>query len=225
MLLLACFGGCDRSGTAGRHTYKAKVETIRLYDVELGPDASPEDVAYVLLRVVRDKREAVRTNDRATSEKMTEALVSLAAPEKILSEYQSRVPSGAVNLLNVDKTANEAARTWGPSLAHYTDCFKTDRAEAAKVMTTLRRSDQQAVVMVPVYEKTYASSATLQVKLIKEQGYWRVWGVAYLSPSEAKRDQVVQRVFGKNAPRGASQPASRPASQPVSQPATQVSQP
>jgi len=213
--LLAAAGGCKDTRTAGKTIYEPKTETISLYDVELGPQAPPQDVVYVFLRVARDKRQAVRDDDKEARKKLNKALVSLAAPDRITARYKKFLTESQLKSVEANVRINEVARLWGPVVAHYTQCFPTDRRAAIKQMRLIRRSETEVDVDFPVREETYHSSAILRVSMAREKGYWRIWKVGYMGPGAVKRSAD----SATKVPAVSTRPASKPVSKPALKPA------
>lgn len=178
-VILLSLVGCKETRTAGKEIYEPAVETVTCYGVQLGPGAPPEDVVYVLLQAVAEKRQAVLDSDDQAKENATRTLVSLAAPEKIMEEFRKRFPSGKGAAFRPAVRINEMARSWGPALAHYTGCFVKDHDALVAKMTRIPQSESQVTVSFPVHEDRYQSSALLLVRLIKEKGYWRIWKLEY----------------------------------------------
>ncbi len=161
---------------------------ISAHGLTLGRDATPEQVAYVLLMAIRDDVLAVR-NDPDVREtegfKLQRRLAGPAAPPEVL------------------KKRTEAVRRWAPTLAYYVDGFELDPIRA---MESMYREGQpggpKATVLYDMICPTDSGArATAKIDLIKENNYWRVLRIGY-SPVTAL------------AAKSTTQPTTRPAHPP-----------
>ncbi|MBI4582060.1 MAG: hypothetical protein HY718_20350, partial [Planctomycetes bacterium] len=177
----------------------AEVRTVEAYGVTLGPEATPQEVVYVLLRSIADDYEAAKAKDAKAARSAQELTFSLAAP-KIMEERLV----GAVNQLNDlhkkslgderDARLFKTARYWAPIVGHYRASFQDiDLATLTRDSWVAMAADgRTAEFFHPVAhdrsqtDPAKAETATLKIELNRESAqaggpeYWRVSRVRFL---------------------------------------------
>jgi len=179
--LFTLVAGCRDRHLAGQKLEPVEVKTVTAYGVSLGPEASPRQVAFVLLRALRDDVLAARRKDRQAGKQAWATERSLAAPGRILANL-SRLLERAT--MRVELSATEAvykeSKFWAPVVAHYVDCLDLtlEQAEARMYLLKDAAADVQHVLL-DVENPADQSKATVKVSLAQEAGYWRVYRVGF----------------------------------------------
>ena len=179
-----------------------KTQVVEAYGQTLDESASPQQVAYVLIRSLHDDVQAAQAHDHDAQEQAFETTFSLAA----FSEIDKRLEKafGAVggeegkgkgpNSVRAGKI-HEVIYHWAPVVAHYVRSFDTDyEAAVAKMKSKSNKDESVARVLYPVaHDPTQTDpdlrqDAMLDIGLVKEkatdgeQMFWRVTRIAYVGP-------------------------------------------
>lgn len=169
-LWLAC--GRD-ARLADRKLRRPEVKTVTHYGVTLDKNASPKQVAYVLLRAIRDD---VLTK---TDEQRQHAL-DIQFDVCAAGEIQKINPTS----LTPDEFVFQVVHRWTPTVSHYVRDFEMEWEEAdARLVTARPRTakgsandaDQRQVLM-EVKDPSGEPNAqvVLVIWLVRDEGYWRV---------------------------------------------------
>lgn len=178
--LLVC--ACDKGDArlADERLRDPKTQAVTQYDVELDESATPVQVAYVLLRAIRDDMNAETREQR---EAALDVQFDLSAAEYLKSLNRTSLDDleflfGMVN-------------RWAPTLGHYAQQFDTDwkSAESSLVLqgpveeVSSDATRSKAIVLREVADPAGDpnAGAVLAVWMIKERGFWRVTHVGFLS--------------------------------------------
>lgn len=163
------------------------VRTVSAYDITLGPDASPEDVVYVLLRAIHDHVKAAQAGDRAAVRAAQKIERSVAAPKRIYELLHTSIPESALpsNLTRAQAVYFET-KSWAPVAAHYAEDLHMTREQAESRMREVNRPPDVRVVHIDLENEEDHRHATLAISCAKEDGYWRVFKVAYSPMSVAR---------------------------------------
>ena len=216
MVLAAVLGaylaGCNE---AEESVPPSKVEGVTAYGVTLDQKASPQDVAYVLLRSLAEDVQAAQAHPprREDQKKANMITWSLAAPDEIerrLVEGRKMLTQGAAPANSLgpdrDKQIYAVVNLWAPIVAYYVDSFDKDRDKATQRMTV--RTAQGVTGLEVLYDVWPDPSRpdkdrhqTLSINVVMEKGYYRVARVSFVTPP-AKPKVVPLRV-------PATQPATR----------------
>jgi hypothetical protein len=178
--------------------------------VTLGLDASPKTVAYVLLRAIRDDVLAVQRHDRETLKRAWSTERSVAAPERIHADVGMARQGGAVvSEYTPAEAVYKIAMLWAPIVAHYVDALDLTREQAEEQMRVLTGSANERHVILDVENPQDHNRTTLQISMVQEKGYWRVYRVGYSAISVA---QLASTAASTGAvPSGGTRPTSAPA--------------
>lgn len=164
------------------------VRTVTAYDVTLGPGAAPEDVVYVLLRAIHDHVVAAKSGDREGVKTAMQIERSVAAPDHIHRLMKTVIDQ---NALPKDLTPAQAVhyqtKWWAPIAAHYVADLDLTREEARSRMGVIDRESFR-VVQIDVENPDDHRTATLNISLEQENGYWRVYNMSYSPFSIAGRN-------------------------------------
>jgi len=165
-------GGCQRdTRLAGRKLHGAQVRTVTHYGITLDQQASPQQVAFVALRAIRDD---VLAENQAARDAALERQFDVCAGHRILESNVRR--------LRPEEHLYDVVSHWAPTVAHYARGFETDW-DKAQVRLVLRQppdpgkpESARCAVLMEVTDATGGptASAVLVVHLAKDDGYWRV---------------------------------------------------
>jgi hypothetical protein len=173
-VLLVALGGCSRDvRLSGRKLRTVTVGTKSHYGVKLDPAATPEQVAYVLLRAIRDDFQARTSAER---EAALDVQFDLAAVNVIGKHNRARM-NPAEFLYNV-------VYRWTPTVSHYVSDFETDFDRARprllvsdpKPAADATDGSQECEVRMEVRDPggDPNARAVMVVYLSQDSGYWRV---------------------------------------------------
>jgi hypothetical protein len=169
----------------------AKTETVNAYGLTLDENASPEQVAYVLLRSLSDDVEAAQAFKHAEQTKALHRTFALAAHtemERRILAVLKAVDEDADLENDRDKKLYSIVRLWAPIVAHYVDSFETDPSAASAKMKRRDAADGKLVhIYYPVAHDATAvePEQVLDIELVQEPAgdvaYWRVARIDYAS--------------------------------------------
>ncbi len=185
--------GCEQP----REIPPMTVETVTAYGKTLDADATPEQVAFVLLRSLRDDVEAAQAQDRDAQReafKTTFALAAYSTINRRAIEAQP-VPSNAPENGGLRRERiHEVVNHWAPIVAYYVQSIEKDFESATERMRVAvgGPDDATAVVLYPVQhdpdQAEPGEPVLLEIELVQEpatqgeQRYWRVARVAFRGP-------------------------------------------
>lgn len=174
----AC-SGCERDvRLAGRNIHEVTVRTVTHYGVTLDQDASPKQVAYVLLRAIRDDFLAV---DKTARDAAIDKQLDVCAADEIY----------AMHPRNLDRaqTLYKVVHRWTPTVAHYVQDLETewDQAESRLMLLGPQAREgsasgaEECQIIMEVADPSGDSNANvlLVVRLVQDSGYWRVFRVGF----------------------------------------------
>ncbi len=180
--------GCRKDARlAGRQIPHVTVRTVTDGDVVLDRSASPKQVAYALLKAVRDD---VRATSAQTRETAFRRQLDLCAPDAIFARYEERHRlSRPEYKADRDETVYGVVQSWAPTFAHYVDTFDFEWPEAQKAMVLrdgtklAEHASAEKHVLLEVADPGGAEQATAvaQLTLVSENGYWRVLNVGFVA--------------------------------------------
>lgn len=217
VLLLAAgalTSGCrHHARMTGRELRHPEIKTVSPYGVTLGPDASPQLVAFVLLRALS---EDVHAANHEARERALDVQFDLCAVEHI----------GRMNVFksDPDEHLNLRVRRWAPAVSRYVDAFETDWEQASKQLVlrgpTIGPEGEANLceVLREVEDPagTSTSRVVLAVRLVRTQGYWRVLSVGYDSPRRSLAQHSRGVTVMPRAPTPVNGPPPAPPAEPVS---------
>lgn len=172
IVIVACGCGHD-TRLSGKKIPSARVRTVTHYDIVLDQNATPEQVAYVALRAMREDFFAQNPAEREA------ALIrqfELCAANEIAERNRTGLPR--------DEFIYNVVYRWTPTVSHYAADLPTDWESASRRL--VRRapkpvqggvaSEDEAEVALEVRRpgEDAAAGVVLLVWLVKDEGYWRV---------------------------------------------------
>lgn len=197
LAVVACLtGGCQ---DAADTLPPPEVKTVTAYGQTLDESATPQQVAYVLLRSLAEDVQAAQAKPPRREDQKQANLItwSVAAPntieQRILSTAREHAkdPARFQSLgENRKKEIYRVVNQWAPIVAYYVASFDQD-PETAMSRMHVRPSPNGQVTHI-LYEVTpdptrpdVDQRRTLDIELVKEKGadgkeYWRVARVGYI---------------------------------------------
>lgn len=170
----AILGGCSRDARlAGRKLRSVTVGPITHYGTALDENASPEQVAYVLLRAIRDDFLA---SDEAGREAALDKQFDISAANVI----EARNPTA----LSRDEFAYKVVHYWTPTVSHYVHDFETEWEKAnerfvlngPRPMKGSESGAMECEVLMDVEDPSGDKNAgvVMVIYLAQDSGFWRV---------------------------------------------------
>jgi len=168
----AVWCGCGRDvRLAGKKIHHVQVGPVSQYGLALDQSATPEQVAYVALRAIRD-----------------DSFAATPAEREVAKDVQFRVAAADViamrnrTSLSRDEYVHHVVTHWTPAVSHYAGDFESDPEKALprfKNRGTSRSSDGSVAeceleMAVADPSGDPAANVIIVVWLAKDGGYWRV---------------------------------------------------
>lgn len=171
--------GCKRDvRLAGRKIRSVSVGAVTHYGVALDKEATPEQVAYVVLRAIRDDFLAKTPEERDAA---LDVQLELSAAGAIQARNRTGTPK--------DEFVYNVVYHWTPTVSHYVKDFETDfEAAKARLRVTIPRAvkgadaaDEQCHVLMEVKDPSGDpnAQAVMVIRMVREQGYWRVTNLGF----------------------------------------------
>jgi len=166
--------GCSRDvRLSGRNIRSVTVRPVTHYGLTLDQNATPEQVAYVALRAIREDVEA--GTDAAKREAALDIQFDVCAANKIQERNKGSTPR--------DEWIHSVVYHWAPTVSHYAADFETDweKAKSRLILfpskaSSVSTSSSEALVAMTVNDPSGNpnASAVLMVLLQKDGGMWRI---------------------------------------------------
>ena len=179
LALLPIWSGCDRDARlTGQNLREAAVGTVTHYGITLDQDASPERVAYVLLRAIHDDflAEDETAREAAIDKQFDVCAANELVPES-LPDHERR------------EMLFRMVHRWAPAVGHYVHDFETEWEKAQARFTRLgmqpspnsKGGGMECQVVMELEDPGGDPNARvlLAVGLIQDGGYWRVMRIAF----------------------------------------------
>jgi hypothetical protein len=184
LLVPAC-----RDQDAPPETIKSvSVGPVVLYDMTLGPDATPQQVTYAMMRAIRDSIDAGQKRDRAARDQALNNQLALAAVTHIYRNNRRQADPAQASQEDIDTTVYKVVRFWAPIVSRYVGSFSGGPDDVMKAMRVQPHGSEELSVLYDVVDPVDQSKVTLNVYLVREQGttaphtsqkFWRVRALAY----------------------------------------------
>ncbi len=178
---------------------RAAVKPVTAYGITLDENATPKQVAFVLLRSIADDLHAAQAHDTKGQKEALRLTYSLAAYSTIarrIGESPEEEADPAQAKIR-DKRLYIFVKDWTPIVGYYVPSFDTDFKAAAQRMQI--RSQTGSTVHI-LYEACHnpaetdpakRQTATIEIELTKEPAgavsYWRVAKVSFAEPTARTR--------------------------------------
>ncbi|UCD29850.1 MAG: hypothetical protein JSV03_05055 [Planctomycetota bacterium] len=191
-LLITLLAGCTDTD---KDIPKTELKTVSAYNLTLDENATPKQVAYVLLRSLADDVTAAQNHEHEKQKEafnLTFSLAAYAQVEKQIVETENRTRINKITSLGDkrDKKIFKFVKYWAPIVGHYIKSFDTDMESAEKNMQVELSQDGGTA---HVYRKVAhdpaetdpekQQTATLDITMVKEKTgvreYWRVALIGY----------------------------------------------
>lgn len=173
-LVAAALGlsSCDRDvRLAGKNVRHVEVKAVSHYGIDLNKEATPEQVAFVALRAIRDDYFATTTKAR---EAAMDVQFDVAAANVIASRNKTS--------FSRDDYLHHVVSRWTPSVDHYASDFEEDFAAATSKFKNrgMNRSTggdtMEVELAMELTDRQAGPSAhvVMVVYLAQDSGFWRV---------------------------------------------------
>lgn len=168
----AIWCGCGRDvRLAGKNIRHVQIGPVTHYGITLDQSATPEQVAHVALRAIREDFFAPSAADR---EAASEIQFGVAAADVIAARNRSS--------LSRDEYVHHVVTHWTPTVSHYAGDFEVDAAKAAArfknrgVSKSAGGDVTECELAVEVSDPSGnpAAKVVMIVWLAKDGGFWRV---------------------------------------------------
>lgn len=165
---------CGRDARlAGQKLHTATVKTVSYYGVNLDPNATPEQVAFVALRAIREDALAA---DSAEREAALDKQFDVCAANVIAGKNPSSLPR--------DEYVHGVVYHWTPTVAHYARELETEWAKASPRLVRrgptapkdAKEGAAECDVLMQLADPSGDPNASvvLVVWMVQDAGYWRV---------------------------------------------------
>jgi len=166
------------------------VEVVEAYGQKLDESATPQQVAFVLLQLLKKDVEAAQAHEHEQQQAVLRQIFRLAAYSTIENRLEAILRPGLGLGEKRDKKLFEIVNFWAPIVGHYIHSFDDDFEMAKpRMKVTYSQSKRFAHVLYPVChdpaerDPEKRQRATLDVELARElgegQSYWRVSRVSF----------------------------------------------
>jgi len=190
--VLAVWCGCR--GDARLTGHKIRTVTVRSvthYGITLDQQATPEQVAFVVLRAIRDDVSAKTKEDR---EAALDKQFDLCAANVLQTKNRTSMPR--------DEFVHSIVYLWAPTVSHYVGEFATEWDKAAarlirsKPNTDSKASPQESEVYMELADPSGDPKAgvVMVIWMVQDGGFWRVTHLGFDSTRRSVGDKGVSNV-------------------------------
>lgn len=173
-LAVVLTGGCNRDVRLDDQKVRSvTVRSVTLYGVTLGEQASPEQVAFAVLRAIREDFEATTAKER---EAALDKQFDLCAANEIQAKNHGS--------LERDPFVHNVVFRWTPTVSHYVGDFETewDKAEPRLIRRTAaptknaKTGAPEIEIAMEVVDPSGDANArvVMSIWMAKDKGFWRV---------------------------------------------------
>jgi hypothetical protein len=169
---LAVWCGCGGDARLAGHKIRSvTVRSVTHYGITLDQQAAPEQVAFVLLRAIRDDVSAKTRGDR---EAALDKQFDLCAANVLQKRNRTSMPR--------DEFVHGVVYHWAPTVSHYVGDFETDWGQAAarlvrtKPNTDSKASPEETEVYMELADPGGDPKArvVMVIWMAQDGGFWRV---------------------------------------------------
>ena len=177
IVLIALGCGCGSEMGTVDADREIRVHAVSHYGVDLNEQASPGDVAYVLLRAIREDFLAKSAKVRRTALDIQRDVCAADVLAQLNATGLSR-----------DRWINQTVPRWTPTAAHYVRSFPMTLEDARQRVATFPWQKGATASELDLYEAAVEADdpsgnpnarVVVRVKLIRNSGFWRVVGVGF----------------------------------------------
>lgn len=194
--MLAVTAGCGKDEAPPP---PMETKTITAYGVTLDENATPQQVAFVLLRTMADDMAAARKGDRDAQRKALDDTFALAAHDEIerrLLEAFNKDKAVKRDSLGSNKAEDlmNIIKLWTPIVGYYVESFDTDLDQAVEHMKIVEQTNSKVEIHyvvrhLPTDQHPEPDAATLAIELTPVtaggKDYWRVVRVYFAGPANS----------------------------------------
>jgi hypothetical protein len=168
---LVVWCGCGDARLAGHKIRSATVRSVTHYGVTLDQQATPEQVAFVVLRAIRDDVSAKSKEER---EAALDKQFDICAANVLQKKNRTSMPR--------DEFVHSVVYHWAPTVSHYVGDFETDWGRAAarlvrtKPNTDSKASPEETEVYMELADPSGDPKArvVMVIWMVQDGGFWRV---------------------------------------------------
>ncbi|MCO6438102.1 MAG: hypothetical protein J5J06_13495 [Phycisphaerae bacterium] len=179
ILIAVALGGCARDARlADQHLRRPVVRTVEHFGIRLDKEATPKQVAYVLLRALHDD---VFAKSAAERESALDVEFDVVAADQLRGNSKGSEAE--------DEALFRIVYHWAPAVGYYAKQLPVDWESAEKRFAQLgprpvRRGGvdtEESYVLLELADPQGDpdASVVLNVSLVRDSGYWRVIRLAY----------------------------------------------
>ncbi len=169
-LVLWCGCGGD-ARLAGRKIRNVTVQSVSHYGVTLDQQAPPEQVAFVLLRAIRDDVRAKNMDERQAA---LDKQFDLCAANVLQKRNRTSLPR--------DEFIHSIVYQWAPTVSHYAGDFETEREKAVArfvrkaAKTESKAGSEECEVQMELADPSGDANArvVMTIWMAMDAGFWRV---------------------------------------------------
>ncbi len=197
--VLALLPGCKDPTVIGYELKPVETGPVEAYGLILDEDSPPQDVVFVMFRAVQDDIQAAREHNHKAQLEAINLQARVAAAEWMHATFQRALDRKSMPVqVTPEQSVFKLIRFWAPMLGHYVDSLATDHDTlVAALSVDIRDEQNEAVVRYDLVGKD-GTTATAQIELIREQGYWRIKKLGFansdltaaLSPKDPRDSSV-----------------------------------
>ena len=191
------------------------VKSVTAYGLTLDNRATPQEVAFALLRSIADDVKAAQAYDTKAQKEALRVTHSLAAYSTIAARIGvSNTQGGRAQTEKGlrEKKVYSFVKGWAPIVAHYVRSFDVDPQTATRRMQIPNRSQKSVHIYYDVShdpaetDPAKQQTATIEIELVQESAdglsYWRVAKIAFAPPKPRVQLSPTTRTPTTSAPRG-----------------------
>ncbi len=191
----------------------AVVKPVTAYGLTLDNKATPQEVAFALLRSIADDVKAAQAYDTKAQKQALLITHSLAACNTIAGKLALSDAQGDRTKAGLrDKKIYAFVKDWAAIVAHYVRSFDTDPQAATRRMEVRGRTQKSLHLYYDVShdpaetDPAKRQTATIDIELVQEQAdglsYWRVARVSFAPPKPRVQLSPATRTAPASAPHG-----------------------
>lgn len=175
LAIVAFLGGCKDPTIIGYELKPVETGPVEAYGLILDENSPPQDVVFVMFRAVLDDIQAAREHNREAQLEALNLQASIAASAWMHATFQRALDRKSMPVqVTPEQSVFKLIRFWAPMLGHYIDSVATDHDILVDGMSVgIRDELNEAVVRYDLSGKD-GTTATAQIELIREGGYWRI---------------------------------------------------
>jgi len=170
-LAIGCGCGGGDARLAGKKMRSVKVRSVTHYGLTLDQQATPEQVAFVLLRAIHDD---VAAKVKEVREAALDKQFDICAANVLQKRNRTSMPR--------DEFVHSVVYHWAPTVSHYVGDFETEWDQAAvrlvrgKASKDQKASSEETEVYMELADPGGDPKArvVMVIWMVQDEGFWRV---------------------------------------------------